>query len=209
MYRHRQYEHEWNEYHGIEKINDYGPGLTRPKPDIYLGLPIHKLPLEDPCGFWRDELVQNFSLDTLGILLNKGLVCTPTTGVRKYLQSRGQQRLNNEQPERNESPTIEPDNNADRKFSKEHLLCFPWAIVELKKEFVRAGEVTKCYCQGANAASRALRMFEILSRYADTVDGEQIPPVIVLTFIGPIFKLWIAFSTRDRSGSSNYVSRKY
>lgn len=69
-------------------------------------------------------------------------------------------------------------------------------------------ERVKGYCQGANAASRALRMFEVLSQYSDIVDGEQIPPVIVLTFVGPRFKLWIAFSSMYPDGKYRYVSNE-
>jgi hypothetical protein len=51
-------------------------------------------------------------------------------------------------------------------------------------------------------------MFEILSQYSDTANGEQIPPVVVLTFIGPEFKLWIAYSSLDSNGIYHYVSGK-
>jgi hypothetical protein len=203
----RESNHLWNEDHGIAKATDSGPDLKMPKPDIYLGFRIQDLPYEEALGFRRDESVRNFSIDTLGTLLSKELVCTPTTGVRKYLQKRRQLRLDGQRPETDEQLTIESGVPDERGFSKEHLLCFPWAVVELKQQFVAAAEIEYCYCQGVNAASRALRMFETLSRYSDTVDGEQIPPVIVLTFIGPRFKLWIAFSTLDSGGNYQYVSK--
>ena len=173
---------------------------------MYLGFRIYNLPYEEPRGFWRDGFVQNFSIDMLGILLNKGLVCTPTTGVRRYLHRRGERRLKNEKFETDEPTTIDSGIEGEAKFSKEHLLCFPWAVVELKHQSVPPSEITKCYCQGANGAARALRMYETLSRYSDIVDGEQIPPVVVLTFIGPVFKLWVAFSTLDSARNYNYVS---
>ena len=198
----------WNEDHGITKATDFGPDLTQPKPDIYLGFRIHDSRREETRGFQRDEFMQNFSIDTLGRLLNSELVCTPTTGVRKYLQRRGKPRGVSQGLETDERSTIESGVAKERAFSKEHLLCFPWAIVELKRQSATATEIEKCYCQGANAASRALRMFEILSRYSDTVNGEQIPPVVVLTFIGPLFKLWIAYSSLDREGKYHYVSKK-
>jgi hypothetical protein len=169
---------------------------------------MHDLRLEESRGFQRDDFMQNFSINTLGRLLNNDLVCTPTTGVRTYLQKRGKLRDAGQSHEIDEESTIEPGVENEGSFSKEHLLCFPWGIVELKRQNVGPTEIKKCYCQGANAASRALRMFEVLSRYSDTVDGEQIPPVIVLTFVGPLFKLWIAFSALDLDGKYHYVSKE-
>ena len=165
-------------------------------------------PNVNPCGFWRDSSVQNFSIDVLGALLNEGLVCTPTTGVRRYLDKKAQQLIAQERHRRESDgqPKIDAGAEGEKPFSKDHLLCFPWAVIELKHENVSPTEVTKCYCQGANTASRALRIFENLSRYSETeVDGQQVPPVVVLTFIGPRFKLWIAYSTLDADGITNYV----
>jgi len=68
-----------------------GSDLTRPKPDIYLGYKITNSRHEQPYGFSRDSSVQNFSLGTLVKLIHKGLVCIPTTGVRKYLEATGRQ----------------------------------------------------------------------------------------------------------------------
>jgi hypothetical protein len=160
--------------------------------------------------------MQNFSIDTLGLLLNKGLACTPTTGVQRYLEKRGKSKVANERSVSGGEAIIESGIANEGDFSKEHLLCFPWAVVELKKQFATSkiksaetsGPIEKCYCQGANAAARALRMFEILSQYSDTANGEQIPPVVVLTFIGPEFKLWIAYSSLDSNGIYHYVSGK-
>jgi hypothetical protein len=81
-------------------------------------------------------------------------------------------------------------------------------MVELKHTNVTSAEVIKSYCQRVNAASRALRIFENLSRSSDIVDGEQVPPVIVLTFIDSKFKLWIAFSTLDSNSTPSYVCGK-
>lgn len=47
---------------------------------------------EEARGFQKDDSLQNFSMETLGRLLHSGLVCTPTTGVRTYLQKRGKLR---------------------------------------------------------------------------------------------------------------------
>ena len=210
--RHRRATNNtWNEDHDIPKATDSRNDLTAPKPDIYLGFPMKNSPNINLRGFWRDSSVQNFSIDILGPLLNEGLVCTPTTRVRRYLDKKARQLiaqgrhiLNRDEPDG--QPKIDAGAEGEQPFSKDHLLCFPWAVIELKHENVSPTEVTKCYCQGANTASRALRIFENLSRYSETeVNGQQVPPVVVLTFIGPRFKLWIAFSTLDADGITNYV----
>jgi hypothetical protein len=209
---HRESDHTWNEDHDIPKATPSDIYLTEPKPDIYLGFPIKNSSYQKLDGFWKDPSNENFSIGILGRLLNEGLVCTPTTGVRKYLDKKGRQTVMGQsrrtftRVESNGQQGIDSGVEDEPKFSKDHLLCFPWAIVELKHEDVSPSEVIKCCGQGANAASRALRIFGNLSRYADTAEGGQhVPPVVVLTFIGPKFKLWIAFSMLDTDGVTNYV----
>lgn len=196
-----------DEDHNIEKATDSGSSLTLPKPDIYLCFPMNNSSNKEPRGFRRDVFVQNFRINTLGMLLNQGLVCGPTTGVRKCLDRKGHQTVDNwgrailNRAESDGNYIIDAGVEDEQPLLKDHLLSFPWAVVELKHTNVTPAEVTKCYCQRANAASRALRIFENLSRSSDIVDGEQVPPVIVLTFIDSKFKLWIAFSTLDSNST--------
>ena len=45
------------------------------------------------------------------------------------------------------------------------LLCYPWAIVELKHSLVSQAEVKVCYYQAANASAAALSLQENLSSW--------------------------------------------
>jgi hypothetical protein len=82
-----------------------------------------------------------------------------------------------------------------------NLKCYPWLIVEYKKEDVtRAEEVC---CQAANAAACAVRLNHIAAKYAiKLADDAQIPPIATVTTIGSYVKVWIAYFSRDLPTSS-------
>jgi hypothetical protein len=84
-----------DEDYNMEKATDSGSNLTLPKRDIYLCFPMKNSSNKEPWGFRRDVFFQNFCIDTLGMLLNQGLVCRPTTGVRKCLDRKGRQTVDN------------------------------------------------------------------------------------------------------------------
>lgn len=206
--------HVWNEDHDIMRIGDTSEDkLSMPKPDICLGFRLRSVADGNPPGFWGDDSVQNFSVDTLGalLILDPPLVSTTSSKVQKHLEKKGRQFASPERQRFNRSrsddqPTIEAGVDGETAFSKDYLLCFPWAIIELKHENVGRARESEGRNQGANGAARALRMFENLSRYADSEEQrQQVPPIVVMTFVGPIFKLWIAFLTLNEDGNTNYV----
>ncbi|KAF4947784.1 hypothetical protein FSARC_13889 [Fusarium sarcochroum] len=70
----------------------------------------------------------------------------------------------------------------------EKLKCYPWLIVEFKREdMARLEEVC---CQAANDSASAVKLNQIAARYAaKRGDEEQIPPIPVMTTIGPRVKV--------------------
>lgn len=77
-----------------------------------------------------------------------------------------------------------------------NLRCYPWLIVEHKKEKNQLAMTV--YCQAANAAARAVQMNEVAAKYAVAMEGSaQIPPVVTITTIGPQVKVWIAYSAAN------------
>jgi hypothetical protein len=91
-------------------------------------------------------------------------------------------------------------------------ICFPWLIVEHKKTGGRA-LVEKCYCQAANAGTAAIMMLETLSMVVEddgqeTKDKDHIPPVVTITTVDSVVRVWIAYSCDPSdSGGANYVRK--
>ncbi|KAH6867781.1 hypothetical protein B0T10DRAFT_596911, partial [Thelonectria olida] len=90
-----------------------------------------------------------------------------------------------------------------RVFHKEaleaNLKCYPWLIVEYKKEGVSKGKLTVS-CQAANAAACALQLNENAATYAvNLADDAHVPPVPTITTIGCHAKVWIAHLARGFS----------
>lgn len=86
------------------------------------------------------------------------------------------------------------------------LICFPWLIVEQKRGTTGQEE---CYCQAANAGAAAVMMFERLCKYhvpeSPWAQREaQIPPVVTVTTVHRMVRVWIAYSYREES--IKYVS---
>lgn len=154
-----------------------------------------------------------------------GVICGPTTGLRKWTQS--------------------PQNTF---LSTKDLACFPWAIVEFKKQ-VQGSEVApkeRCYCQAANASAAALALQAQLSvkameatiekgRYYQAADASaasptlqaqlsakareeqklrddacsRLLPIISFTCVGPIVKVWLTYyKERSNEGQRERVSAK-
>jgi len=127
--------------------------LKDPKPDIYCGFAIHDI---DPgqyldSGFGKDDFIQNFSVDTLMQLKQKGLSGAPSTGFETAANRR-----------RKSGKTGEP-------MPQHQLLCFPWAVVELKRQEKGGQDDQKSAvsCQAADCGSAALCMLENLAQFAD------------------------------------------
>jgi hypothetical protein len=152
---------------------------TDPKPDLYVGFPVHNA--EDPkiAGFRNDPSLQNYTVDTLSQLAMKGLRSIPVSS----------------------SLTNVAEMKRDRTELQFPLLCFPWCIIQLKG-VEKAAEiegnndsVLELSCQASIATSGALAMLEKLARFADVKqDGQHIPPVITITSVGPNTTVWLAFS---------------
>jgi hypothetical protein len=96
---------------------------------------------------------------------------------------------------------------ASQEMSNDHLVCFPFAVVELKHQFVGGSREQQCFCQAANAVSVALNMLENLYSIADQQqNSHHVPPVVAFTCIGPKIRLWIAYTTGAHSSRTAHVS---
>jgi hypothetical protein len=145
---------------------------TRPKPDLTYAFPILKKPFNDLRGFERDDFTNAFSTQSLGTLTQRGIICAPTMGLRNWMKTPHRTSLG----------------SAD-------LACFPWAVVEFKRE-PRPGVSLeeRCYCQAANASAAALDLrMQLLTKDCDDA-GSTVPPVIAFTCVGHIDKVWLTYS---------------
>lgn len=111
-------------------------------------------------------------------MIEMGISCTPTTGVRRWVNSLGNMKME----------------NRDRS-------CFPWAVVEMKKRPTKdKASIERCYCQAANGAIAALEMQEKLFNRLGQEAFSRPPPIVAFTCVGPIVKVWLAY--QDRSDSN-------
>lgn len=77
------------------------------------------------------------------------------------------------------------------------LNCYPWLIVEHKKEGVSGAEETVC-CQAANAGACAIKLNQISARYAvELPDNAHVPPIPTVTTIGSHVKVWIMYFAKE------------
>ncbi|PGH09626.1 hypothetical protein AJ80_07655 [Polytolypa hystricis UAMH7299] len=152
-----------------------------PSPDFTYGFPILKDSKHGPSGFRDAKPVVSFSLDILGDLYSKGLASSPLGGVGKWA------------------------NDRTTPIRQNQLLCFPWAVVELHPEEVPQESTEQfSYCQAANGALVALKLYEDLYKRAIGHDG-SIHPVVVFTCIGSEVRLWLAYSD---SKDNKLIGRK-
>lgn len=165
----------WNEVENWVKPHPLLKSRTQPKPDLTYAFPIRNLLSDSQKGFARDELSQAFSLQILGNLTRKGISCTPTTGLRRWISTTAKTNLS----------------SADR-------TCFPWAVVEMKRQATTLdASIEKCYCQAANAAAAALDMQrQLFSEFNDNT-WSQPPPVIAFTCIGSDVKVWLMYEDKQ------------
>jgi hypothetical protein len=169
--------------------------LTVPKPDWVAFFPIYtrkflreRIPTSKKWQLTKDPknvMIENFSDATLQHLARRG-VQSNTAGLFRNPQSLKRMVLSD-------------------------CICFPWLIVEHKK----AGDVVneeECHCQAANAGTAAVMMLETLSKIVPGgkkhMADEHIPPVITMTTVDKIVRVWITYRRR-RSGDDavQYVSR--
>lgn len=165
--------------------------VTGPKPDFTYAFPIIDTTKKENLSYLCDSRVESFSLKVLGELRIKNKVhlkSAPTTTLHKL--ARGEY--------------VSP--------RATDLICFPWAIVEVKKnkenlmsgaEYIkqnrrfasqnRASEEF-CYCQAANASAAALTLRENLTAVAK--DPSELRDALVIfsfTCVGPTVKLWVTY----------------
>jgi hypothetical protein len=171
--------------------------LTAPKPDFHFGFSIHDPARCNLRGFGKNDYVQNFTIDTLFGLQLKGLHCSPTTGLEKDVIKKKTLKL-----------------KAGELVRKHYLLCFPWAVVEMKKHEVNESKATAetafCYCQAANAASTALAMLENLAQFeVHRQNSEHVPPVVAFTSVGANAKVWLAYSQHTEDNTRDHVCVRF
>jgi hypothetical protein len=180
----REGNYEWHEFPNLEpadaeNYNSRNHPRTRPKPDLTYAFSILQGPLESMSVFERDDFGKSFTIQSLGELSKKGVICAPTTGLRKWTSS--------------------PNTH----LSSTEVACFPWAVVEFKKYIQKSAE--RCYCQAANASSVALVLQAQLSAKANENANEnakekamhaacsKLPPIVSFTCVGPIVKVWLTY----------------
>ncbi|KAF1845079.1 uncharacterized protein K460DRAFT_365983 [Cucurbitaria berberidis CBS 394.84] len=163
----------WTEFPSLEPQLSQVKGRTQPKPDLTYSFPILSPAITSLRGFERDEFMQCFSLESLSRLNRNGVLCAPTTGLRRWSHS----------PE-------------GTKLDTSDLSCFPWAVIEMKKQAdVSEASVERCYCQAANAAAAALEFQAQLFEKDSDLRFSELPPVIAFTCIGPLVKVWLMYRT--------------
>jgi hypothetical protein len=175
----------WTEFDNLEPC---GPNLkprTFPKPDLAYAFPVVNKMFKDLKGAERDEFNRCFSLSAIQMLAAQGTISTVTTGLRSSIRSTQERILS----------------TADR-------ACFPWAVVEVKKQ-VHAGDnaaVKRCYCQAANAAAAAIALRAQLFDEAAHNAYSTVPPLIAFTCCGPEVRVWLMYYTEpDAEGKTARV----
>ena len=146
--------------------------LTNPTPDLTYAFPILNSPF---TGFAAQETLGTiFSLDVLRDLRNDAninLISSPTCGLKNEEGGAPKSDLN-----------------------KTNLMCFPWAIVEVKQPRVGNADIEKCYCQAANDSAIALRMLGALFQKATGCVPADLPPIIAITCVGPELRVWLTYN---------------
>ncbi|QSS54884.1 hypothetical protein I7I53_02584 [Histoplasma capsulatum var. duboisii H88] len=138
-----------------------------PKPDFTYGYTINN---DIPVSLRSTEIVMNFSLEVLGDLRSAGLISSPISGLREWAKDKA------------------------TSLSQDQLICFPFAMVELRPCGVSfLSENESCYSQAANGALAALRLNEKLCNWA-TASYDSVPPVVAFTCVGAEIRVWLAFS---------------
>ncbi|KAM0337696.1 hypothetical protein ACHAPU_011526 [Fusarium lateritium] len=157
--------------------------VSQPKPDYCFFLPTYhpKVALQIPHGAgsasrqWHKNsipsIVEPFSWSLFQELFEHGLRPTPFSTLGKKAK-------------RSKGP------------STEDLKCYPWLIVEFKTEDDSLME--EVCCQGANASACAVNLNRIAAKYTtEEAEDVQVPPIPVITTVGPKVKAWIAYFSRD------------
>ncbi|TVY68324.1 hypothetical protein Focb16_v002981 [Fusarium oxysporum f. sp. cubense] len=83
-----------------------------------------------------------------------------------------------------------------------NLKCYPWLVVEHKREEQPVRDVC---CQAANAAACAIGLIRHTAQYAVKLPKHaHIPPIPVITTIGPSVTIWIMYYATDFDAPSGH-----
>jgi hypothetical protein len=167
----------WEDYSPVKIVNDLTRN-TKPKPDLTYAFPIFKSRNGISEGFSRDDWDPNFHVDFLANLRREdedgdNLCCSLTVALR------------------NLSRNFSNGRKVKVNFERPDLFCFPWAVVEFKRDNQKKAQ--ECYSQAANAAAVALEMREALIRTAVPEHAHPAAPVVAFTCVGPEIRLWLAY----------------
>ncbi|KAH7078108.1 hypothetical protein BKA63DRAFT_602099 [Paraphoma chrysanthemicola] len=168
----------WTEYENAKEDVVLGKPRTTPKPDLTYAFPMQSHSTGRLRGLARDEISKALSPEVLGQLLQQGITCTPTTGLRNWTKAQDKTKMLRSESDRS---------------------CFPWAIVEMKRDgsTVDGALAIRCYCQAANAAAAAL---DLQAQLFDKLGHDRYsrnPPVVVITTVGPEIRVWLAYWDRE------------
>ncbi|KAL8686436.1 MAG: hypothetical protein Q9218_007107, partial [Villophora microphyllina] len=147
--------------------------LSEPKPDIWFAFPIDQNKRDE---IKRDKIKYTdaeLSFDVLKILEDEiQIVSCPFMTLTNYSQKNG---------------------NTENRLIDDKLVCYPFVIVEVKKNIQAESE--RCYCQAANGCSASLSMLEAVTKHCGPDHSpDDIQPVVAFTFVGPEAKIWLAFT---------------
>ncbi|EXL96037.1 hypothetical protein NOF04DRAFT_9932 [Fusarium oxysporum II5] len=80
-----------------------------------------------------------------------------------------------------------------------NLRCYPWLIIEHKKEKDQNEALERVVnCQGANAAACAISLVQQTAQYAVNLPRHaHIPPIPVITTVGPSVTVWLMYFAED------------
>ncbi|KAF5853188.1 hypothetical protein GGP41_001754 [Bipolaris sorokiniana] len=170
----RHQETHWTEFKQSSPsgFRDGKSTLTYPVPDFTYGFPI--IDTTDPIytPYLTQRLTENFSLPTLHKLREAGVLSSPRKTLAQW---------NSSKPTRDQMRSLD-------------LMCFPWAVVEVKSAAVDVSTERMCYCQAANASAAALSLREKL--LLASKKNEPNPEALVIfsfTCVGTHVKLWLTY----------------
>jgi hypothetical protein len=160
----------WTNHTRTPKLQ--GERLTTPKPDFTYGFPMYKSLGNLPKGAASMALFRNFSADTIRKLSGSPWELKPSLTAKIHQGDFGNME------------------SAD-------TMCFPWAVIEVKKRPHKQQDVThvrdRCFQQAANASATALDIMTRLFQEPGGHISDELPPSIAFTCIGPELRLWLMF----------------
>lgn len=93
-----------------------------------------------------------------------------------------------------------------KQYRQHDLMCYPWAIVEIKRDRDVRHKTMHCYRQAVAAAAVALNMRADLYQQSLNTIPNDILPVITFTCIGPCVRVWLAWREQTHYNGSSTVS---